>query len=84
MQVEHFGKVEGMDQASLSQRLETLEEELRQCFLRRKELEVSLETGAAEELTVAKVQSLLEQLEQLLKKVPASEQKLLLRMALKR
>ena len=76
--------LEGMDRASLSQRLETLEEELRQCFLRRKELEASLGTGAAEELTVAKVQSLLEQLEQLLKKVPASEQKLLLRMAIEK
>ena len=76
--------LEGMDRASLSQRLETLEEELRQCFLRRKELEGSLGTGAAEELTVAKVQALLEQLDQLLKKVPASEQKLLLRMAIEK
>ena len=76
--------LEGMDRASLSQRMEVLEEELRQCFLRRKELESSLGTGAAEELTVAKVQSLLEQLEQLLKKVPASEQKLLLRMAIEK
>ncbi|NCB79936.1 MAG: recombinase family protein [Bacilli bacterium] len=76
--------LEGMDRASLSQRMEVLEEELRQCFLRRKELESSLGTGAAEELTVAKVQALLEQLDQLLKKVPASEQKLLLRMAIEK
>lgn len=40
--------LEGMDRASLSQRLETLEEELRQCFLRRKELEASLGSSAAE------------------------------------
>ena len=52
--------------------------------MRIKELESALGTGATGELTIAKVQSLLEQLDQLLKKVPASEQKLLLRMAIEK